>query len=221
MMSFYRGHYTKHIKEEIRQQKRFMEQAEKRFGHQSGDVITKHLHKIQELESELMGETSEAFERFVEEQIRFGKNRSKTESEKIKEQQIVEEGKKMLHKMYSQQSALRKEDRNLSYQMRREWDWLNQQEERLPPYVRQNLNRMPSNRGIIWKNIWYFGRMRPDSPMLVMTEKIMGTNDNHIHEIDDQYHRVFRKSKNGNRYLVSETPKLRRSIGNLHTLSFI
>jgi chromosome segregation ATPase len=45
----------------------------------------------------------------------------------------------------------------------------------LPNYIKNNLNEMPSNKGYIWKNVWFFGNKDPEiNQPIVMFEKFQG-----------------------------------------------
>ncbi len=89
--------------------------------------------------------------------------------------------------------------------MKRQWEWLCQQEQNLPDYIRTNLDRMPNNKGYIWKGIWYFGHQPEEDPTtLIMFEK-KGGGDMLVHEIKENcYYKIFSRSKNGQNVLVSE-----------------
>lgn len=53
--------------------------------------------------------------------------------------------------------------------MKREWNWLCRMDGFVPSYMRENLAKMPNNKGYIWKGIYYFGDLPPEHPMDVTT----------------------------------------------------
>ena len=97
--------------------------------------------------------------------------------------------------------------------MEREYDYLlTRVEGTLPDYIKENLQRMPNNRGYIWRGAYYFGSQplgRHDDPShLVLFEK--RRHETLIHEtFYPHVKRIFRK--NGKEQtLLSETLLTRR-----------
>lgn len=202
-----RKHYEKSIQMEINQFERFRDQAMKRS---SVDNIRRFEDKIQQLRSELEEEDTPRFQAFLEEQMALIKLQKKNQT-MIKTDETQRE---KLDAFYKIENKARRDDRYLQHQARREWDWLCNQDDRLPDYIRENLARMAGNKGYIWKGIWYFGKQivpPRDADMLVMFERPRGSSDTLIHEIKQGvYHRVYRKNKHPPHTLLSETfPKMK------------
>lgn len=198
-----KAHYNKLIQTEIRQLKRFKEQAEKRS---TPEQIVKFENKIHELEQELEQETPRYLQ-YVQEQQEMVALQQKNQQDKNVRSQTDRLNQERLDAFYQKEHQLRREDRMLHYQMKREWEWLCRQDERLPDYIRANLKKMPNNKGYIFKGIWYFGLLCAENKdLLVMFERPMGGDKQLIHEIyKNRYHRIYQKSQQGGQnVLVSE-----------------
>lgn len=199
-----RAYYNKLIQTEIRQLKKFREQAEKRS---TPDNILRFDHKIQELEKELEEDTPRYLQ-YVQEQQDMIKIQQKHQNEKHLQSQADAENQVKLDAFYKRENQMRRDDRILQHQMKREYDWLCRQDERLPDYIRTNLHKMPNNKGYIWKGIWYFG-LQPaekETDLVIMFERPLGMTDMLIHEIKKgHYYRILQKSKNqGHSVMISE-----------------
>lgn len=198
-----RAHYNKIIQTEIRQLKKFKEQAEKRS---TPENIAKFENKIQELGQELLEDTPR-YLRYVEEQQEILRTQQKHQNDKTLRSQADTENQEKLDAFYKQENKLRRDDRVLQHHMRKEYDWLCRQDERLPDYIRTNLQKMPNNKGYIWKGIHYYG-VQPaekNNGLLIMFERPPGMADMLIHEIKrGSYYKIFQKSKNGGNILLSE-----------------
>ena len=198
-----RAHYNKIIQTEIRQLRKFKEQAEKRS---TPENIAKFENKILELEKELMEDTPR-YEQYVLEQQEIIKTQQKHQNDKTIRSQADSENQVKLDAFYKQENKLRRDDRVLQHQMRKEYDWLCRQDERLPDYIRTNLQKMPNNKGYIWKGIHYYGALpaEKNNELLIMFERPPGMADMLIHEIKQgSYYKIFQKSKNGSNVLISE-----------------
>lgn len=200
-----RAHYKKLIQSEIRQLERFREQARKRSSQENVDRFDAKIH---ELEREKEEEDTPRYLEFRREQeeILAIQRRSQDRRSQIHE---AEEQKTKMDNFYAEESRVRREERNLRYHSRREWEWLCTQDARLPDYIRSNLDKMPSNKGYIWKGIWYMGRQREDQRdrgVVIMFERPRGGSDQLIHEIKyREYHRIYKKNKHPPNTLISET----------------
>jgi hypothetical protein len=198
-----RAHYNKLIQTEIRQLRRFKEQAEKRS---TPEQIVKFEEKIMELEQELEQETPR-FLQYVQEQQEMITLQQKNQLDKNVQSQTDRVNQEKLDAFYQKEHQLRREDRILRYQMKKEWEWLCQQDDKLPDYIRTNLQKMPNNKGYIFKGIWYFGLLPSENKnLLVMFERPMGGDKQLIHEIyKNHYHRIYQKNpQGGQNILVSE-----------------
>lgn len=207
-----RTHYNKLIQSEIRQLKRFKEQAEKRS---TPEQLVKFEEKIRELEYEMENET-ERYLQYVFEQHEIMKLQQKHQNDKNIRSQSDIKNQEKLDAFYKKENQLRRDDRMLQYHMKKEWEWLCKQDERLPDYIRTNLQKMPNNKGYIFKGIWYFGFLPAESKdLLIMFERPMGGDKQLIHEIcKNKYHKIYHKNSNGQNVLLSE-----KKLFNLHTFN--
>lgn len=199
-----RAHYTKLIQTELRQIKKFKEQAEKRS---SPDNILKLENKIKELEHELDNDETTRYMEYMQEQQDVLKTQQKHLNDKHQKSQMEAENQEKLCTFYKKENQIRRDDRMLQNQMRREWDWLCRQDERLPDYIRTNLQKMPNNKGYIWKSIHYYGCMpaEKNNDLLIMFERMAGSPDMLIHEIKKgHYYKIFQKGKTTGNILLSE-----------------
>lgn len=190
--------YTRIIKNELREMDRFRAQAEKNNSH---DNVERYTRKITQLTQEVSCDT-ERFRQFCVQQEEILLHQQQTQH---KSNQKAEDQKKKSDQFYDLENQERKRQRSLQHQMRKQWEWLCQQEQNLPDYIRSNLDRMPNNKGYIWKGIWYFGHQPEEDPQtLIMFEK-QGGGDMLVHEIKDNSHyKIFSRAKNGHNILVSE-----------------
>lgn len=73
----------------------------------------------------------------------------------------------------------------------------------LPQWIRDKLKDMPSNKGYIWRDLWFFGEKHvPFTKNCTMFESLKGVTV--IHEIDAEYHRVYEKYGKANKVLVQK-----------------
>lgn len=75
----------------------------------------------------------------------------------------------------------------------------------LPQWIRDKLKDMPSNKGYIWRDLWFFGEKHvPFSKYCTMFESLKG-GVTIIHEIDADYHKVYEKVGRSNNRTLLET----------------
>ena len=76
---------------------------------------------------------------------------------------------------------------------------MNKVTDQLPGYMKNNLKKMPENKGYIHRGVWFFGKRRKDNnKMQLMFEKI--NNDTlHIHKITDKFHIISEKNQRTNK----------------------
>lgn len=194
-----RAHYVKIIQTEIHQLERFRDQAVKRS---SADNITRFDQKIADLRNELENDDTPRFNNFMAQQKEIARIQQKHQSDKVVQHQHDLDNKSKLDAFYKEENQIRRNDRQLQYHMRREFEWLCKMDARLPDYIRENLANMPNNKGYIWKGIWYYGKKPAERrDLIIMFDK---SGDSLIHEIKvNQYHKIFQKTRNGN-VLLSE-----------------
>ena len=91
----------------------------------------------------------------------------------------------------------------------REFSYFQNQSNRLPQHIRNNLNNMPTNKGYIYNNVWHYGK-KPDenNNTIVLFEK--RDKDNLlIHEITKDHHKISSKpaDKTKRQKVISITPR--------------
>jgi hypothetical protein len=72
-----------------------------------------------------------------------------------------------------------------------------------PSKLQAKLDKMPNNRGFVWKGVWFMGLNPADSNKIVMHDRFEG--ELYIHEYD-QTHKVFTKNQRGRRIFMREDP---------------
>lgn len=78
--------------------------------------------------------------------------------------------------------------------------------ESMPDYMKRNLEEMPNNKGYIWKDCWFFGKLPSyRNENIVLFEK--GRNSMKIHEIDNRNYSIFEKVGQNRKILISCKPK--------------
>lgn len=74
----------------------------------------------------------------------------------------------------------------------------------LPQWIRDKLKDMPSNKGYIWRDLWFFGeKYVPFTKNCTMFENLKGSITI-IHEIDAEYHKVYQKVGRNQKTLVEK-----------------
>lgn len=197
--------YVKLIQSEIRSLSRFKENAMNRST--TGDtreVEERFDKKIECLKRELELGTPR-YEMFMKEQQEMIRLQKKNTAEKQLVIEYNNENRQKLDEFHKEENRQRRKERSMQYHMKRDWEWLCSQDTQLPPYIRENLTKMPNNKGYIWRGIWYFGQNPDEDPnTLVMFER--AGPDMFIHEIRyGVYKKIYQKPKNGVKTLVSET----------------
>jgi hypothetical protein len=121
----------------------------------------------------------------------------------------TEEKKKDVHKgpQHFQQNS----DRYQENRMNRDFNWLLKMDSFMPPYMKTNLEKMPNNKGYIWKGIHYYGKCPSEHPhdVTVLFEK--NNQKMLIHEYSSHFYRIFEKQdKSQPKKLVFEKMIVRR-----------
>jgi hypothetical protein len=120
----------------------------------------------------------------------------KTNLEKIKPK-IIE--KKVVVKKTKKRDVEYDEQRNNDYMYSRYMRVVDS----LPDYMRRNLAEMPSNKGYVWKDCWFFGEKLTNARYpLIMFEK-MRNKTLRIHEVTKNEYKVFEKQDDSKKKLVS------------------
>lgn len=115
------------------------------------------------------------------------------------------------------------------------YDYLLRVHDSLPQYIRQNLQKMPNNKGYIWRGVHYYGHKDPEGNKCVLFESKRGVLNIHewsedwltyklsvkenkkSKEVVVKYIDTFKKNSEGKRIFVDRTvpkPKKQRYSGN-------
>lgn len=77
----------------------------------------------------------------------------------------------------------------------------------LPQWIRDKLKELPSNKGYIWRDLWFFGeKYVPFTKNCTMFENLKG-GITIIHEIDADYHKIYEKVGRSNNKTLTEKIK--------------
>ena len=76
----------------------------------------------------------------------------------------------------------------------------------IPGFVFKNILTMPKNRGYIWKNQKFFGKMKEILGPTVLFEPRKGKT--YIHVYEDNYHKIFEKLKGERRQILISAKKI-------------
>lgn len=85
--------------------------------------------------------------------------------------------------------------------------------DKMPVFMKNNLNDMPNNKGYIWKDIWYFGAKKAEQPVnvLILFEKKYDQRDVlFIHEYSPNEYKLFKKQGKNRKELIES--RIRRKI---------
>ena len=134
------------------------------------------------------------------------KNKIK-DDEKQKNKMIEKDKKDKKDKVLIIQSYKINGNRNDEYYMNKEYDRFLKICNSIPEYILRNLKEMPANKGYIWKGLWCFGKLPEEKTgLLIMFEK-QYNGILKIHEIDDNYRRIYEKKGKDRKILISEEPR--------------
>lgn len=79
----------------------------------------------------------------------------------------------------------------------------------LPQWIKDKLKDLPSNKGYIWRDLWFFGdKQVPFTKNCTMFENLKG-GITIIHEIDSDYHKVYEKVGRNQKTLVEKIKRNR------------
>jgi hypothetical protein len=91
----------------------------------------------------------------------------KEEEKELRKEKRVEkktktntENKKISKQYYNNSRQASSKDRYNRKQYDYHYRYFVRQNSKIPPYILTNLDRMPNNKGYIWRSIWYFGRRK-------------------------------------------------------------
>jgi hypothetical protein len=179
--------YIKEIKTQIKEQEKWKEEAlslltkngiENPENHPS---ILKFSKKIENLHQEIdnFSEDSENYLVFLEKHSKLTHG-----------SRIAKENKETKHFTghIDRWAEVKKEN-----MMKREWNWLCKMDGYVPNYMKENLRKMPNNKGYIWKGIHYYGHLSPEYPYDIHTMFEKHNQVLYIHEYGPKYYRVYEK----------------------------
>jgi hypothetical protein len=98
----------------------------------------------------------------------------------------------------SEEKHLNKFDRwadvKLDNSIFREVSWLSRMDSYLPQYMKDNLAKMPANKGYMWKKIRYFGKLPREEPFVCVILFEKQGSSLYIHEYNSTFYRIYEKS---------------------------
>ena len=184
---FYLAAYTKHCRDELTLYEKYIEQAERRLAARGGGSMDEnHVRHIMEktrqqleryrakrlsLLCEVEGEIDkEKFRAFVEENTRVTEaQHAQANAFKAKRRTAVTDRKEKLQKEKSLLNLGGKYDRSYrgsdgpsDKDILRSLNYLDRTWGFVPNYMRENLSRMPCNRGYLWRQIFLLGELPPE-----------------------------------------------------------
>jgi rubrerythrin len=189
--------YIKYIRQQIKEQDKWKNEAisllkdngiENPEDHKS---IQKYLKKINDLEKEIsdFDLESDGFKSFIEkEKMSHPSIKKSTNNQELKNNNFD-----------------RWADVKIDNNIKREINWLNRMDNYMPQYMKDNLQKMPNNKGYIWKKIHYRGFLPAEEPsdLTIMFEK-QGSSLV-IHEYSKKSYKIFeKKEKNRPKELIYE-----------------
>lgn len=205
---FYSKFFLKKLKEEHAELTRWFRYTERRMEALSSgsDVYVKQEELLMSYKERLeaqeerietpMDGDNEPFVAYVKEQLVI-KERQILNSKKKKE--LVQAKKKQqedcMRKFYANESKHNRQRRQTERDMNHFYEKMQRIDNEMPSYLKEHLQNMPSNRGYIYRGIWYFGHVpvsrRDDEDHLTMIERVKGIQ--YIHEYTHDYpYRVYR-----------------------------
>lgn len=79
----------------------------------------------------------------------------------------------------------------------------------LPQWIKDKLKDLPSNKGYIWRDLWFFGdKQVPFTKNCTMFENLKG-GITIIHEIDSDFHKVYEKVGRNQKTLIDKIKRNR------------
>jgi hypothetical protein len=124
-----------------------------------------------------------------------------------------DEMKTQLQKHYNSENKINRSNKWLEKDMQKAYDIFCKNNDSIPEYILKNLEKMPSNKGYIWKNIWCFGNLPPEENKPVIMFDNKGGGVTMIHECFDDATYVYQKSGN-KKELIKTIPKFIKSTNN-------
>ena len=136
--------------------------------------------EIEELEDRIISLDSGMLDFEIQQEYITNKEEKNRRNLDVKQKQmdvsiIKKENKKKFDKIVKDTKSSDRERKYSSKDHDRAMYHLERATDTLPNYIKNNLNEMPSNKGYIWKNVWFFGKKSPErNQPTVMFEKFQG-----------------------------------------------
>jgi hypothetical protein len=129
------------------------------------------------------------------------------ENEKQRIKNINKENKNESDKKLITKSFKINGNKNDEYYLNKEYERFIKICDSIPEYIERNLKEMPVNKGYIWKGLWCPGKLPADNTkQIIMFEKLYN-GVLRIHEIDDEYKRIYEKKGKDKKNLIYEEPR--------------
>lgn len=198
-MDAIRNKFIKNIKTQIKENEKWCEEAKellKKEGNmdvENHSSVLSYREKIRELKEQLQEGSDDAeFQIFAASQLKL--HTKKTTGSFFQE---------------PVKAAPQREDRwadiKIQNKMNREWNWICRMDNYMPSYMRENLRKMPNNKGYIWKGIHYYGNLPCEHPKDVNTLFEKNNQILYIHEYGRGFYRFYeKKDKTKTKTLVEE-----------------
>lgn len=123
--------------------------------------------------------------------------------------QLKSDKQKKLDQYYKEQKQSDREQRLLQKDYRYSYNYFEKICSTVPDYIHEKLNKMPSNRGYLWRGVWLLGKQRPDPAMngiVVLTER-KNKDLLLIYEYDKHETRVYEKHGMDKKLLKKTIPR--------------
>ena len=151
------------------------------------------------LDSELLHE--------IEQNTKNQKISSHLASKKRNIQQIEKDHIEIqLQKHFTSERNVKRSEKWQEKDMQKSYDIFCKKNSSIPPYILQNLKKMPNNRGYIWKDIWCFGELPSEKNQpVIMINNAKGNN------LIIEYHhdciKTFKKNYKNKKELINSIPR--------------
>jgi hypothetical protein len=169
------------------------------------DLLNEDINKLNR------GDFDEELSNEIKKNLEESKNKELSSQKKKKIlQDDKDEMKSQLQKHYDVENKINRSSRWLEKDMQKAYDIFCKNNASIPDYILNNLEKMPSNKGYIWKNIWCFGRLPEEKNKPVVMFDNKGGGVTMIHECFSDFIYVYQKSGN-KKELVKTIPRTIRN----------
>ncbi len=127
------------------------------------------------------------------------KNVEKKSIEKNKKKQLIiddkNRDKEFLQKYYDEENKSKRHEKYSEKEMNRTYEYYLKISDSVPSYIVKNLEKMPNNRGYIWKGIHCYGELKEDHPRDVILFEKLRDNVTKIHEWNETEYLIYTKDR--------------------------